>query len=43
MASTFKRHIIVVGIGHTGLRIARELTQMGFEVVAVDSGAAGSS
>ena len=38
VASTFKRHIIVVGIGHTGLRIARELTQMGFEVVAVDLG-----
>ncbi|MYD08948.1 MAG: hypothetical protein F4X02_02795 [Chloroflexi bacterium] len=38
VASTFKRHIIVVGIGHTGMRIARELTQMGFEVVAVDLG-----
>ena len=39
VASTFKRHIIVVGIGHTGIRIVRELTQMGFEVVAVDVGA----
>ena len=38
VASTFKRHIIVVGIGHTGMRIVRELTQMGFEVVAVDLG-----
>ena len=36
VASTFRRHIIVVGIGHTGLRITRELAQMGFEVVAVD-------
>ncbi len=36
VASTFRRHIIVVGIGHTGMRIVRELTQMGFEVVAVD-------
>jgi len=38
LASTFKRHNIVVGIGHTGMRIVRELTQMGFEVVAVDLG-----
>ena len=36
VASTFRRHIIVIGIGHTGMRIARELTQMGFEVVAID-------
>ena len=36
VASTFKRHIIVIGIGHTGMRIVRELRQMGFEVVAVD-------
>ena len=36
VASTFRRHIIVVGIGHTGMRIVRELSQMGFEVVAVD-------
>lgn len=39
VASTYKRHIIVVGIGHTGIRIVRELTQMGLEVVAVDVGA----
>lgn len=38
VASTFRRHIIVVGIGHTGMRIVRELAQMGFEVVAVDMG-----
>ncbi len=38
VASTYRRHIIVVGIGHTGMRIVRELTQMGFEVVAVDMG-----
>ena len=43
VASTFKRHVIVVGIGHTGLRIVRELTQMGFEVVAVDVGASKES
>ena len=33
---TYRRHIIVIGIGRTGLRIVRELWQMGFEVVAVD-------
>lgn len=36
VASTFRRHIIVVGIGHTGMRITRVLVQMGFEAVAVD-------
>ncbi len=36
VASTFRRHVIVVGIGHVGLRIIRELLQMGTEVVAVD-------
>ena len=36
VAATFRRHIIVIGIGHTGMRITRELTQMGFEVVAID-------
>jgi len=36
VAATYRRHIIVIGIGHTGLRIVRELRQMGFEVVAVD-------
>ena len=36
VASTYRRHVIVVGIGHVGLRIIRELLQMGTEVVAVD-------
>ncbi len=36
VASTYRRHIIVIGIGHTGIRIVRELSQMGFEVVAID-------
>lgn len=39
VAATYKGHIIVVGVGHTGMRIIRELTQMGFEAVAVDVGA----
>ncbi len=36
VASTYRKHIIVIGIGHVGLRVVRTLVQMGFEVVAVD-------
>lgn len=36
LASTYRNHIILLGIGHVGLRVARTLTQMGFDVVAVD-------
>ena len=36
VASTYRNHVIVVGVGHVGLRILRELLQMGTEVVAVD-------
>ena len=36
VASTYRNHIIVVGVGHVGLRIIRELRQMHVEVVAVD-------
>ena len=36
LASTYRNHIIVVGVGHVGLRIIRELRQMNVEVVAVD-------
>lgn len=36
VASTYRKHIIVVGIGHVGLRVIRTLVQMGFEVVAID-------
>lgn len=36
LASTYRNHIIVLGVGHVGLRITRILVQMGFEVVAVD-------
>ncbi len=36
VASTYRRHIIVIGVGHVGLRIIRELLQMDYEVVAVD-------
>jgi len=37
LAAEFRDHIIVVGIGHVGLRVVRALRQMGFDVVAVDS------
>jgi len=36
VASTYRRHVIVVGIGHVGMRVVRTLVQMGFEVVAVE-------
>lgn len=36
VASTFRQHVIVIGIGHVGMRIIRTLVQMGFEVVAID-------
>ena len=36
VASTYRKHVIVVGVGHVGLRIIRELLQMESEVVAVD-------
>ena len=35
VASTYSRHVVVIGIGHVGLRIIRTLVDMGFEVVAV--------
>lgn len=37
VASTYRNHIIVMGIGHVGLRVVRTLTDMGFEVVAIDN------
>ncbi|MCB9455456.1 MAG: TrkA family potassium uptake protein [Anaerolineaceae bacterium] len=36
VASTYRNHIIVAGVGHVGLRVARTLVHMGFEVVAID-------
>ncbi len=37
VASTYRNHVIVLGVGHLGLRIIRTLVQMGFEVVAIDN------
>lgn len=36
MASTYKNHVIVLGVGHLGTRVIRQLVAMGFEVVAID-------
>ena len=36
VASTYTRHVIVLGVGHLGTRVIRAVVQMGFEVVAID-------
>ena len=36
VASTFKNHIILVGLGHLGFRVARDLHRMGQDVVVVE-------
>lgn len=36
VASTYHDHVIILGIGHVGLRVARTLVGMGFDVVAID-------
>ncbi len=36
VASTYRDHVIILGIGHVGMRVARTLSAMGFEVVAID-------
>jgi len=36
VASTYRNHVIVIGVGHVGLRIVRQLVSMGFEVAAID-------
>jgi Trk K+ transport system NAD-binding subunit len=36
VASTYRNHVIVLGVGHLGLRVIRSLVEMGFEVVAID-------
>lgn len=37
VASTYRNHVIVLGLGHVGLNVARTLVDMGFEVVGVDT------
>jgi voltage-gated potassium channel len=36
VASTYRDHVIILGVGHVGLRVARTLVGMGFEVVGID-------
>lgn len=36
VASTYRNHVIVLGVGHVGLRVTRTLVQMGFDVVGID-------
>lgn len=36
LAMTYRNHAIVVGVGHVGLRVVRDLRDMGEEVVVVD-------
>jgi Trk K+ transport system NAD-binding subunit len=36
LASTYRNHVIVLGVGHVGIRVIRILCQMGFEVVGID-------
>ncbi|MDX1995078.1 MAG: TrkA family potassium uptake protein [bacterium] len=37
VASTYRNHIIVLGVGHVGIKVIRTLAQMGLEVVAIDN------
>lgn len=36
VASTYRNHVVVLGVGHVGLRVIRTLSEMGFEVVAIN-------
>lgn len=36
LAMSARNHVIVLGIGHVGLRVVRALVSMGFEVVGID-------
>lgn len=36
VASTYRNHIIVLGMGHVGMRVVRTLVGMHFDVVAID-------
>ncbi len=36
LASTYRNHVIVLGVGHVGMRVVRTLVGMGFEVVGIE-------
>jgi len=37
VAATYRNHIIVFGAGHVGLRVVRELAEMGLDVLVIDN------
>jgi Trk K+ transport system NAD-binding subunit len=37
VAGTYRNHIIVFGAGHVGLRVVRELAEMGVDVLVIDN------
>lgn len=37
LVSTYRRHVIVFGAGHVGLRVVRTLAEMGIDVVVLDN------
>lgn len=37
VALTYRNHIIVFGAGHVGMRVVRELAEMGFDVIVIDN------
>jgi Trk K+ transport system NAD-binding subunit len=36
LASTYRNHVIVLGVGHVGMRVVRTLVGMGFDVVGIE-------
>jgi voltage-gated potassium channel len=36
VAATFKDHVVLIGLGHLGFRVARELYQLGRDVVVIE-------
>jgi len=37
LVSTYRKHVIVLGAGHVGLRVVRTLVEMGVDVVVIDN------
>lgn len=36
VASTYRNHVIIIGLGHVGERVTRTLVAMGFDVIAIE-------
>lgn len=43
VAQTYRNHVVLIGAGHVGLRVARTLYAMGFEIVVVDNAVDGTA